>query len=237
MQIAINHQLTGIQIGPLLQALAGQDRLLGRGDLKLDLQLSGLTEASIRRSLQGTAAFQLSDGAYQGVNLAELIQGAAALLGKRSLAPASDSTKRTDFAMLKASLQIKKGVVRNRDLQLQSPLLRITGQGTVDLAADQVDYMLTTKLVKSLTGQGGKSADQLRGLPIPVKITGPFANLSYKPDLSGLVKTQLKQQIQEEKQKIVDKAKDKLKQKAAELIGEPEGLKDALQGLRGLFGR
>ena len=235
--LAVNKQLTGIQIGPLLRDVVGQDQLEGRGDLQLSIQTNGLNEQAIRNSLAGNAAFQFTDGAYKGVNLAELIQGAAGLVGLDFGQPSSSGEKRTDFAMVQGSLQIKQGVIRNQDLQLQSPLLRITGQGNVDLAADQVDYVLTTKLVKTLAGQGGKTAHQLKGVPIPVRISGPLANLSYQPDLSGWVQASLQQRIQQEQEKVRDKVQDKVKQKAAEFLGSPEGLDDALQGLKGLFGR
>jgi AsmA protein len=199
--------------------------------------LQGLTESAIRSSLQGTAAFQFLDGAYQGVNLAEVIQEAAGLLGLNLGRPNGTSEKRTDFAMLKGSLQIEEGVIRNRDLQLQSPLLRITGEGKVDLSADHVDYMLTTKLVKSLSGQGGRTASQLKGIPIPVRISGPLTDLNYKPDLSGLVKARLQQKLKKEKAKLINDAQNKVKQKAAELLGKPDGLNDAIQGLKGLLSR
>ena len=237
MVLAANKQLTGIQIGPLLRDVVGQDQLEGRGDLQLRITTNGINEQAIRNSLAGSAAFQFTDGAYKGVNLAELIQGAARLLRLNLEQPSSSGEKRTDFAMIKGSLQINQGVIRNRDLQLQSPLLRITGQGSVDLAADQVDYMLTTKLVKTLAGQGGKTSNQLKGIPIPVRISGPLANLSYTPDLSGMLQASVQQRIQQEQDKVLNNVQDKVKQKAAELLGSPKGLEDALQGLKGLFGQ
>ena len=84
-----------------------------------------------------------------------------------------------------------------------------------------------------MSGQGGKAASQLQGISIPVRISGPLANLSYKPDLSDGIKASLKQ----EEAKIIDDVQDIVKQKAAELFGSPDGLDDAIQGLKGLFGR
>ena len=237
VSIQVDKQLTGIQIGPLLHDVIGQDHVEGRGDLQIDTRFEGMDEGAIRKSLTGSAAFQFTDGAYKGVNLAALIQGAAGILGLDFGKPSSTDEQRTDFAMLKGSVQIDQGVIHNRDLQLQSPLLRITGQGTIDLAADHVDYVLTTKLVKSLTGQGGKTASQLKGIPIPIRITGPLSDLSYQPDLSGWVQASLQQRIQQEQDKVLNNVQDKVKQKATELLGNPNGLGDALQGLKGLFGR
>ncbi len=229
VHIQTQSTLRDIHIGPLLRDLFGKDRILGQGDLILDINFNGLTEAAIRRSLHGNAGFHLTDGAYQGVNLAEIIQQAGQLFRLDMAETNTASTQRTDFAMLKGSITIQQGQIDNRDLQIQSPLLRINGHGSVDLVQDQVDYLITTKLVKSLTGQGGKAADQLSGIPIPVRITGSLDDLSYKPDFSDL----LKSQAQEKKQKVLKKVEDKVRQKATELLGDPSGIGNALRGLLG----
>ncbi len=230
VSIQVQNTLRGIQVGPLLRDLAEQERILGQGDLTLDLKFTGLSADTIRRSLSGQADFHLTDGAYQGINLTDIVRQASELFNLNTGDTASASSNgRTDFAMLKGSATIQQGQVQNRDLQVQSPLLRISGSGSIDLVQDQVDYVVTTKLVGSLTGQGGKTANQLRGIPIPVRITGPLNGLSYRPDFSGI----LKPKIQEQKQKILQQVEDKVKQKATELLGSPKDIGNALKGLLG----
>lgn len=229
VRVQTQQSLHNVQIGPLLRDLFDQERILGRGDLTLDIHFNSLTGDLIRRSLSGHADFHLTDGAYQGVNLAAIIQQAGQLLRLDVGEGNATSTQRTDFAMLKGSVTIQQGRVHNRDLQVQSPLLRINGRGSVDLAQDQVDYLVTTKLVRSLTGQGGETADQLRGIPIPVRIRGSLDSLSYQPDFSDL----LKPKLQAEKEKVLQKVEDKVKQKATELLGNPGDIGDALRGLLG----
>ena len=48
-----------------------------------------------------------------------------------------------------------------------------------------VNYRVTPKVVASAKGQGGES--QLGGLAVPVQITGPWDNLAFAPDLSGVL--------------------------------------------------
>jgi hypothetical protein len=62
-----------------------------------------------------------------------------------------------------------------------APLLRISGGGTVPLPSQTVDYGLEAKLVPSLEG-GGSQDDALAGIPIPIRITGPWDNLAYGVD-------------------------------------------------------
>jgi hypothetical protein len=62
-----------------------------------------------------------------------------------------------------------------------APLLRISGGGTVPLPPQTVDYGLEAKLVPSLEG-GSSQDDALAGIPIPIRITGPWDNLVYGVD-------------------------------------------------------
>ena len=213
--------LTGIQIGPLLKDMTGQDRLLGKGDVKLDISSVGLTEAEVRKSLSGKGSFLFEDGAYKGVNIAKLIRSAT---GQGAASTQTGNTEeRTDFTELSGSFTARDGVINNPDLQAKSPLLRIDGKGDVNLAGNTIDYLLTTELVGSLQGQGGATADQLTGVPIPVRIKGNLNSPSYTPDLQAMLNAKAKQRLEEEKAKVRTKIEDKIK----------GGLGDKLKGLFG----
>ena len=87
---------------------------------------------------------------------------------------------KTDFTELSGSFVINDGVLNNRDLKMLAPLVRVNGSGLVPLPQQAIDYDMTATLVATLEGQGGK--DSLAGLPIPIKIKGPWENISYKAD-------------------------------------------------------
>jgi AsmA protein len=93
---------------------------------------------------------------------------------------------KTDFAELSGSYTIKSGIVDNRDMKMMAPLLHLSGSGTVPLPQQTVDYDLEAKLVPSAQGQGG--GDALVGIPIPIKVSGPWSNISYQPDWSSVLK-------------------------------------------------
>lgn len=209
-RIAVNNKLTGVQAGPLLQDLTGKDRLTGTGDVAADLTLVGMSDAEIRRSLNGTARFSFRDGAVKGINVAGLIRQAQAKLSGKA---APNEPQQTDFTELGGSAKITNGVVDNRDLQAKSPLLRISGAGQVNLPADSVDYVLTTELVKSLEGQGG--AQDLSGVPIPVRIKGPLTDPGYSVDLQSVLKSKVEEQA---KQKIEQTIQEKAGEKAKGLL-------------------
>ncbi len=214
--------LTGIQIGPLLKDVLGQDRLLGKGDVRVDIRMVGLFEAEIRKSLSGNGRFIFADSAYKGVNIAKLIRNATGQGGGAT--QAGDTEERTDFTEMSGSFTARNGVINNPDLKAKSPLLRITGKGDVNLPANTVNYLLTTEIVGSLKGQGGAAADQLSGVPIPVRIKGALDSPSYTPDLKALLNAKAKQRLEQEKAKI----RTKIEEKAKGALGDK---------LKGLFGR
>ena len=212
--------LRNVQLGPLLNDRLAFDKLVGIGDIQADMSVRGLDEAAIRNSLNGTASFNFRDGAVKGVNIAKLIRQAGTLLGVQSSGGVSDQNQ-TDFTSLSGSIKAVKGVVSNSDLSAMSPLLRVSGKGSVNLPKDTVDYRLAVELVSSLQGQGGQAADQLSGIPVPVRIVGPLQKPQFKPELDSVLKSKAEQELKK-------KAKEKLDEKLKGILGDQ---------LKGLFGR
>ena len=216
-------RLSGIRIGPLLADLAGEERLTGRGDVRFRVRTRGLESLEMRRNLNGDFAFELKDGHYKGFNLIHAIRKAKAAL--RGEALPQDEVPQTDFAELRGTGVIRNGVVSNRDLYLASPILRVKGEGQVDLVKETVDYRLTAKIVGSLEGQGGKGMEELKGIPIPVRLTGPLAQPKPTVDAEALVKALAEEKIEEKKQEVMEKASKKIEEKLGTDV------------LKGLFGR
>ncbi len=214
-RIAINEKVSGVQAGPLLQDLTGEARVQGTADVTARLEGSGIDADAIKKTLNGTTSFSFTNGSIKGVNIAALIRKAQAKL-KGQPAP-QEQPNQTDFSMMRGTATVNNGVVHNDDLELQSPLLRITGKGQVSLPAETIDYTLTTKLVGSLEGQGGKSLEELKGVSIPVRVGGTFSKPTYAPDLgaalSEAAKARVEEKVEKQKQKLQEKLGDELQDK------------------------
>ena len=212
-QIAVKQNLTGISIGPLLKDVADKDVLEGKGNVALDLSGQGASVAAIKRALAGSASLNLTDGALKGINIAGSIREAKAKLGalKGEKTQAASATEKTDFSEMKASFAIKNGVAHNSDLSLKSPLLRLGGEGDIDIGHDSIDYLAKATLVASAEGQGGKDTGQLKGLTVPVRISGPFSALSYKLDFGAMAEGMAREKVEEKKEEIKSQVQDKLK--------------------------
>lgn len=208
----VNH----VQAGPLLHDLTGNEKLLGTANMHANINAAGTAAEAIKRSLNGNASFSFTDGAVKGVNIAALIRNARAKLQGQS-APEGNEPNQTDFTEMGGTAVIKNGLVRNDDLSMSSPLLRLTGKGEVSLPEETIDYTLTAKFVGSLEGQGGASLGELKGVSIPVHVGGTFSKPSYSPDLSAALsdaaKAKVEEKVEEQKQKIQEKMGNKLQDK------------------------
>ncbi|HSQ71660.1 MAG TPA: AsmA-like C-terminal region-containing protein, partial [Rubrivivax sp.] len=214
--------LVGIAVGPLLKDALGKEILTGRGNLVVDLRTHGGTVAALTKALDGQARIELRDGLVRGVNVAQIVRNAAALLG-RGPAPAAGTaavSETTDFSELSGSFRIQHGVAHNDDLRARTPLLHVSGSGQVDLVAGRLDYLLKATVTDTLAGQGGPQWQALRGQTVPVRLAGPFGAIGYRVDAARLVQ---------------DLARKKLEEKAREAL--PEAQQRLLEKFRGLLGK
>lgn len=202
--------LQGIAAEPLLTDSIGLDKLLGTGALNLKLSSQGMSQQQWLEQLQGPVQIELKDGAIRGANIAAIIRSAQqALTGNLqgiNLDKDFKSSEATDFSSLTASWQFQQGIGQSSDLQLQSPLLRLTAEGQIDLPKQSLSYVLTPRLIASLEGQGGSNDG--KSVVIPVKVQGPWQAVKIRPDLTSGAK-----------QKAKDKLKETLDSKLKGLLG------------------
>ena len=184
--VAADFDLANFQAGPFLTDLADFDRLLGTTETKLSVTAAGASQRELVSSLQGNGAVVFTDGAVKGVNLAAMMRN----ISVAAIDSSFDSAEKTDFAELSGTFQIDKGIVSNKDLSLVAPLIRMTGEGTIPLPPRTIDYEVKPKLVASVEGQGSDA--DLAGVSVPIKVTGPWSDISYRPDLAGALGDQIK---------------------------------------------
>jgi len=220
-QVAVKQNLAGIGIGPLLKDLADKDLLEGRGNVALDVTSHGESVAAIKKALAGSASLSLKDGAIKGINLAQALRDIKGKLGsKQDSSQQAKAGEKTDFSELSASLKIAGGVAHNEDFSAKSPFLRLTGAGDIDIGGAQMNYLAKASVVASSAGQGGQGLEHLKGLTVPVRVSGPFESLSYKLELGSLVGDAAKAKVEEKKEEIKAKAQDQVKDKLKGLFGK-----------------
>ena len=219
LRLAVHKNLRNVQIGPLLKDLVDDDMISGKASLKIETRGSGATVEQIKQTLSGKGRFSITDGAVKGINIAESIRQAEAALKGKSTPPSSAPLK-TDFSSLTGSFTATKGIINNQDLVAKSPLLRINGGGRIDVPGEEIDYGLKVTVVGTSTGQGGKELAELKGLTIPVRITGNLASPEPRVDLANLIREQASQEV---KDRVADKLKDELGENLGGIIGHALG--------------
>jgi AsmA protein len=230
-----NFDLRGIDIQPLLQDLVGIDKLLGQGDVNFSISGRVTTVQSLMESLAGKTSVALSDGAVLGFNLAAILKSAQSAIkgdfASVSLDQNFSSAEKTDFSAMSASFTVNNGVMHSTDTLLLSPLLRVSGEGRIDLPGQGVDYLLTSRLVASSVGQG--AAGDESGVAIPVAIRGPWSDISVSPKLSAALKEKTKAKVEEAKQQ----GKQKLEGELDKIIDKNLKDDDKKKLLKDLFSR
>jgi len=167
--------ISQVQAGPLLKTLADMDMLTGSMDMDTKFRATGLTPAAVK-TLNGRGTVLFRNGKLKGFDIAGAIR-------KYTNPAYKEGPKETDFAQLSGSFIVTNGIARNKDLFMASPLLRVTGEGRVNLVKQTMDYEVTPRVVGSLKGQG----DTLlrKGLTIPLRIYGPVSEPKIKPIINA----------------------------------------------------
>jgi AsmA protein len=213
---ALSSDLAGVRALPLLRSAAGFDKLDGKLQAKMVLRSVGNSQRAIMGNLGGTVFAVFQDGAIRGLNVAQMIRS----LTSGTLSGWQEGKEQTtDLTQLSASFRIEKGQATTGDLNLVGPLVRMTGAGTVDLAAQTLAFRVEPKLVMTTEGQG-RASDPV-GLGIPVVIDGPWTEPRIYPDMAGVLDNP-------------DAAYAKLKEMGKGLFGAGGGGLGGLSGLGGL---
>jgi AsmA protein len=225
--------LKDVQANPLLTDAVGFDRLEGGMGGTVQVSTAGASQRALIGALQGKGDLAFTNGAIRGINLGAMVRNVATAFTD----PAARAAQKTDFAELSGTFTVTNGILKNTDLALLSPLLRVAGAGTVDLPKQAMNYRVEPKLAMTTEGQGGEQ--EAAGLTVPVIVEGPWSNLSFKPDLGAMVKDAIKDPA-----KAVEGVKGLLPGAAggagaaAGSAGGPAGgaKPDPLGAVKGLFG-
>lgn len=221
--------LAGLQAQPFLSDFAEYDRLVGQADFAINVLGSGASMDAVMRSLDGEGRLSLGKGEILGFDLMGMIRNFDTSF--------RGDGARTIFDGITGTFVVNDGVLSNSDLAFVAPLARATGEGTVNIGAQTLNY----RVVPTVLGNGSDG-----GLSVPVLITGPWASPSFRPDLEFLAK----QRLDVEAEAMEDRARQALDDKIADEldVAPTEGqsvedavkdkLEDELKGaLGGLFGR
>ena len=223
-RIAVKLTSKGVQLGPLLNDLADQDRLDGRASLNLDVTGDGRSVNRLLGGLDGKADVTILDATVKGFDLSAVSGNPVEIAAK--LAQSGLKGGSTKFERASASFNIADGIATTDDISAKAPPVQITGSGRFNLGERRIEKM---RLLPAATpGQGGDFGN----LPVvPVTISGPFTSPSFSVDASAALRELAKDP------KTINKAVDEAKKLGGGKDGKSLLPKDAGKLLEGLLGR
>ncbi|MEQ8206724.1 MAG: AsmA family protein [Woeseia sp.] len=219
--LSLNEQLTGVSLTPLAQAMFERDNITGSIAGRFVLTARGKTLSAMRQNLNGTMSFELADGAWQGVDMWQQLRTARALY-KREEPPPAKTPVQTEFSSVKATGTVTDGVFSNDDLLAEMPFLQLTGNGVVNLVAGEIDYALQARVLERpefVRGATDAELSEFTEALIPVRVRGPLADPSVRPDIEAMFRKEVEDSLKEKG--------DELRQRLLDRIAPP---KDAPAG-------
>lgn len=225
---ALSTELKALEAAGFLRDLLGKDYVSGLANVRLDLSGSGATVGDLRRALGGEAGFKVENGAIKGFNLGQSLRKAQAALAG-NLNYSEDAPRQTEFGNLSGTARIAQGVLRTETLTGANPQFRLSGSGEIDLFKETINF-LAKPTVLDTGSTGSKGLEQLRGLAIPIQLTGNLFDPKVRINLQDVLKAQARDaagaRLDTEKEKVKDQVREKIEEK----IGP--GVSDLFRGLR-----
>jgi AsmA protein len=181
--IGMDEHLSSVDVAQLLANTKAKGRASGKANVNIKGTARGAGADDIMKTLNGHFDASVASGALEGMDVGYELAMAQALLNK-SLSTSVPNTHKTAFDAFKMSALITNGVAETKDLAISSAVLKVTGQGTINLPTSGINMTLLASVMKT----AGTTA-----LAIPLKVTGTYTDPSVKPDLTGAAKGELKQ--------------------------------------------
>lgn len=196
---------SAIDMQAVLRDAAGIERLTGAANAEMTFLGTGASVDAIMKSLSGNGAISFGQGTILGIDLDRLMRSGAVGGGT------------TVFDSLAATWTVDQGVMRNSDLLLKLSNYEARGAGQVGLGMQTIDYTFTPVALRANSGNG---------IAIPVRLIGPWSDVSIRPDLEAAIDLNLS----EEKERIKVQARNAMRARVAEelnVIDEGQDLKEA----------
>ena len=212
---ALDLNAGSIALGALLQDVSGKNVFEGALNTKADIKLPCLAGPIDISKAVGTVNTSISDGVIQKWQVSKALNQALALAkafdegdlkdlaGIQNALNVKTDEDRFEFAEMLADVTLKDGVANNTLFKMIAPLSEISGQGSVNLVKQLIDYKLQLSLLDTKAE---------KAILIPVKISGSLSKPTYGIDTQSLLKEQAES-------KVKDMVQDKLKDAVGDKLG------------------
>lgn len=206
IQVHLMPDVDKIELGDLLAAYGLPKALIGSFSMKGDVNGKGLSAADFARRWQGEGQLSMDNAHLNGINIQQLIQQAVA----RSSDKVQGLERYDHYSQidtLKAEGKLADGTLTLTNLQGQSPMVNAKGNGSIDMADQQVDMNLLIRVTGGWKGDSNL-INTLKTTDIPLRVYGPWAQMGYQLQVDQVLRRTLEQSARSAIQNWIDKRKD-----------------------------
>ena len=206
IQVHLMPDVDKIELGDLLAAYGLPKALTGSFSMKGDVNGKGLSAADFARRWQGEGQLSMDNAHLNGINIQQLIQQAVA----RSSDKVQGLERYDHYSQidtLKAEGKLADGTLTLTNLQGQSPMVNAKGNGSIDMADQQVDMNLLIRVTGGWKGDSNL-INTLKTTDIPLRVYGPWAQMGYQLQVDQVLRRTLEQSARSAIQNWIDKRKD-----------------------------
>lgn len=204
--ITVQPVVKQVELGTVLKAFDMPQVLTGKFSMQGNLTGDRFTSQSFERRWQGTAQMTMQDAQLHGLNIQQLIQQAVAR-NDSSVRGQDEYQRYTEVKQLSAKASLNRGTVKITELAADSPLLNLSGGGSVDMPGKQCDMALNVRVTGGWQGRGDL-IQQLQKTPIPLRVYGPWNQLNYQLQVDQILRKTLQDRAKDALNKWAEKNQD-----------------------------
>ncbi len=189
-------QLNQIEIGTILKAF--NYPVVVSGLLSLNGTLSGnaLTASAFREHWQGDAQINLNQARLQGMNFQQLIQHAVSRSAS-GISMLDNDDNATALDNLSAQVRLNNGNLKLNSMAGHSRMLALTGSGNLNIVREVCDVEFHIKVNGGWQGSNNKLIKLLENTAIPLRVYGPWQQLSYSLPIDQVLRDVLQGEVKQ----------------------------------------
>ena len=169
-------QFVDVDLESCLGQVFGLRKLVGHGNLSLNVDGSGDSVLAVTNTLKGTASLNAHGGALAGINVEQLMRR----LERRPLSGNGDfRSGRTPFDQLTLNLKIENGLVSVNEMHIEGPSVRLAVGGQVSVPMRDLDLKGVATLVSTATANE---------FALPFVVQGQWDDPIMLPDPQSLIR-------------------------------------------------
>jgi len=183
--VSLDEKIDSITLQRMLADITKTESLSGTAVGYARLTGRGASSDAVLSSLDGDVGLNLTEGAYEGVNVWYEIRRAFALF--KGLPAPPPEPDRTVFSRLQFDAGVQNGVLTTREMAGELPFLNLRGEGSVDLGHSKVDLSLVAVVRDAPELSKDPLTAELRGKKFPFRISGPLESPKISVDWASLL--------------------------------------------------